>query len=196
MKQVVLGSSSPRRKEIFDFFSIPFIQDVPNFDEESVVYKQNPIEYTKEITLGKAKALKEKYKDSILITADTMVFLDDKALGKPGNEIEMYVMLQALSGRTHSVITSLCVSENDAFYTGFEETKVTCNELDLHQIGRYIEAHHLLDKAGSYACQNSGSLLIKQIQGCYYNVMGLPINLLASLLKQVGIDIWDHLKEF
>ncbi len=196
MKELVLGSSSPRRKEILEFFDIPFIQDSPNFDEDSIKYENDPIEYTKIIAHQKARVLKEKYPDSVLITGDTMVFCDDKALGKPQNEIEMYLMLQNLSGRTHTVITSLCISENESYFEGYEETKVVCNELDIHQIGRYIEAHHLLDKAGSYACQKSGSLLIKEIQGCYYNVMGLPVNLLAKLLKKVQIDLWDHLKEF
>lgn len=196
MHKIILGSTSPRRKEIMDFFSLPFMQVASPFDESTVPYKKDPIAYVCELAQEKAKALKTNYPDSVILTADTMVFIDGELLGKPKDEQEVMKMLSNISGRWHSVFTAIAVTTPKATFCEAEETKVHCNTLSMEDIHRYMRAHSLTDKAGSYAIQKSGSMLVKEIEGCYYNVMGLPINTLRKLLSKAGIDLWDYLKPF
>ena len=196
MHKIILGSTSPRRKEIMNFFSLPFTQVSSPFDESQVPYLKDPIAYVCKLAEEKAKALKDAYHDSIILTADTMVFIDGELLGKPKDEKETVEMLTKLSGRWHSVFTAVAVTTQATTFCEAEETKVHCNTLSIDDIHRYMRAHSLTDKAGAYAIQKSGSMLVKEINGCYYNVMGLPINTVRKLLFKAGIDLWDYLKPF
>jgi septum formation protein len=196
LMELILASTSPRRKEIMNYFSFPFRQMSPEFDEESIPYKNDPQRYVEELALAKAKSARQKEPDALLISADTVVSLDNKILGKPKDENELFAMLQALSGRRHSVWTGVAASNKEAYFVESEETVVVCNTLTPDELHRYVRSHALYDKAGGYAIQKSGSVLVKSIQGCYYNVCGLPINALIKVMRQVGIDLWDYLKEF
>ena len=195
MKEILLGSHSPRRKEILGYFSLPFKSIASGFDEESIPYAGDAVKLAEALALGKAKALANEHKNETIITADTVVAIDGITLGKPSNENESRKMLECLCGRWHSVITAVVAYKNADFFLEVEETKVLCNSLTPDELHRYMRAHGLFDKAGSYAIQRSGSILVRRIEGCYYNVMGLPINGLRRALKQVGIDLWDYLKE-
>jgi septum formation protein len=195
-EELVLGSTSPRRKEIMQFFSYPFKQVAPSFDEAIIPFTGDPTEYVTTLAQGKARSLEAPFPDSIIVTCDTIVFIDNEVLGKPKDEKEAFRMLAKLSGRWHSVFTAIAVLKHNRLLSAVSETKVHCNTLSQEDIHRYYRAHSLADKAGSYAIQRSGSLLVKEIVGCYYNVMGLPIDTLRSLLQQVGIDLWDYLKPF
>lgn len=194
--ELILGSTSPRRKEIMQFFSYPFRQVAPPFDEHTVQFTGDPQKHVVVIAEGKAHSLKPAFPDAIILTCDTIVFIDNEVLGKPKSEHEAFTMLSQLSGRWHSVFTAITALRHNEHISAVTETKVHCNVLSPEDIHRYYRAHTLNDKAGSYAIQKSGSLLVKEIIGCYYNVMGLPINTLRNVLQQVGIDLWDYLKPF
>lgn len=193
---LILGSSSPRRKEILSFFSYPFQQASPPFDEESVPFVGDPVSYVTTLALEKGHSLKKAYPHDVILTADTIVFIEGDVLGKPKTEQEMVAMLTRLSSRWHSVFTAVAVTSPKVVVTEYEETRVLFNTLTPSDIHRYMRGHSLLDKAGAYAIQSSGSLIVNRIEGCYYNVMGLPVNTLRKVLEQADIDLWNHLKAF
>lgn len=191
--QLILGSESQRRVEILKFFSLPFEQISSHFDEAAVPYLKDPGAHATLLAEGKAKALAKLYPEAIILTADTVVSLEGKLFGKPENELKAFESLKELAGKWHSVYTAVAIWKGGNLLQGVEETKVLMNPLTDAQIRNYLKALHWADKAGGYAIQLAGSLLVRGIQGCYYNVMGLPVNTLAELLKKIGIDLWDHL---
>lgn len=190
---IILGSQSPRRKEILGYFSLPFIQVPSHFDEDSIPFTGDPIAYATLLSTNKAKILSEKYPDAVVITADTVVYKNPKIYGKPKDEEDGVAILSELVGQWHSVFTSITVIKNGREFSKVEETKVLLNDLNESQIRHYLTSLECLDKAGAFAIQMSGGLIVKKIEGCYYNVMGLPINTLHELLKLVGIELWDYL---
>lgn len=190
---VVLGSQSPRRKEILSFFSLPFEQVSPDFDEEAVPFSGDPSAFVNVLSNGKANSLKGRFPESIIITADTILFKDGKIYGKPKSTEEGHQILRELSGNWHSVFTGVTVRKGDEQYWGFEETEVLFHTLTSEQIHCYHERLHCGDKAGGYTVQQAGSLVVKSIKGCYYNAVGLPIHTLKELLAKVGVDLWNFL---
>lgn len=197
MKQqmkLILGSTSPRRKEIMEFFSYPFVQASSDFDESKVAFLGDPKAYVETLALEKAHALKKQFPNDLILTADTEVYFEGKCLGKPKDEKDAVSMLSGLSGRWHSVYTGVSVLSPHLSLCEAELTEVECASLTPDEIHRYLRALHLYDKAGAYAIQKAGSLIIKQIKGCPYNVMGLPLNTLKKLLLSAGIDLFDYIK--
>lgn len=190
---IVLGSQSPRRKEILDFFKLPFSVCSSDFDESSVVFDGSPEAYVKTQAKEKAFSLKELHKNDLIITADTTVHFNKKLFQKPLDEKEAFAFLKELSGNTHEVYTGVAVLYQGELLTEVAMTKVTFHRIDTTQIQNYIKAINPLDKAGAYAIQGLGSLIVSKIEGCYYNVMGLPIHSLCVLLKKVGIDLWAYI---
>ncbi len=193
MLPIILGSQSPRRKEILEHFSLPFIQIPSNFDESQIEYTGNPRDYAISLSREKARTLSTQYPDSTILTADTIVCLHDKLYGKPVNEKEAFRFLSELSGHTHLVITAITLKTADQEYSDAEETQVLFNPLSEKEIAHYLKNVEWHDKAGGYAIQNAGAILVNRIEGCYYNVMGLPINTLRRLLSKVNIHLWDYL---
>lgn len=192
---LILGSQSPRRREILNFFNLPFHQVSPSFDESSVPFKGDPEQYVQQLAKEKALSIAQQLPPSIILTADTIVYKEGKVFGKPSGEEEAFNYLKELSGEWHSVFTGLALYHyNNQMLHTVEETKVLCNELNEDQIHTYYRSLPWADKAGGYMIQGAGSLIVRRIEGCYYNVMGLPVNALCSLLQQVGIDLWQHLK--
>ena len=192
--KLILGSQSPRRKEILNYFDLSFTQIVSNFDEESIPFKNNPQEYVKTLAICKARVLKEDYPDSVILTADTIVYKEGKIYGKPKDENQAYQFLKELEGSWHSVFTGVALVDGSKEFQAFEETKVQFHKLSDEQIITYHRCLPSQDKAGGYLIQGAGGLIVKSIEGCYYNVVGLPLTSLSLLLKQVGIDLWSHLK--
>ena len=190
---VILGSTSPRRKEILGYFDLPFTQVKPDFDEEAIPFDGNPLEFVKILSQGKAQSLKKKYPHDIIITADTIVYCNGKIYGKAQNEEESFKALSELAGTWNSVFTGVTVIKSDKILYGVEETKVLLNKLTPQQIKSYQSKIHLADKAG-YAAQGAAGVIVERIEGSNDNVLGLPVNTLHRLLLQVGIDLWDHLK--
>jgi septum formation protein len=191
--RLILGSQSPRRKEILSYFSIPFQQATSAFDENSVLFHGQPEAYACAIAKGKADALHAKYPDKVILTADTVVFCKGKIYGKPNNESEAYQFFSELVGTWHTVFTGVVVRYEDKEYIKGEATRVLFNDLTPDQIKHYLSRVEWADKAGGYAIQAVGGLIVSRIDGCYYNVMGLPINTVHTLLNQVGINLWNYI---
>lgn len=192
--QLILGSQSPRRLEILNYFNIPFKQVSPDFDEDAIPFKNNPEEYVKILSKGKADSLSHQYPSSIILTADTIVYRNGKIYGKPRDEQQAFEFLKELVGKWHSVFTGLTILSQGKYHQAVEETRVLFEPLTDEQIKAYHQALHFADKAGGYMIQGAGGVIVKRIEGCYYNVVGLPVNALYTLLKDTGIDLWGHLK--
>ena len=194
MLRYILGSASPRRKEILDQFTLPFEQAASGFDEESIPFNGQPESYACALSSAKAAALQSKYPHALILTADTVVWKNKKIFGKPKDRADAFRILKELSGGWHSVFTGLTISHDNRLIHRFEETRVLFNDLNDEQIERYLDKLHWADKAGSYAIQSSGGMVVRKIDGCYYNVLGLPINTLRELLAQCGIDLWKYIR--
>lgn len=194
MTPLILGSQSLRRKEIFNFFSIPFVQIPSEFDEDSVHFSGDPVRYAKELSLKKAETLSSQYPGEIILTADTVVFFEGSIYNKPKDEADAFAMLRAFSGKWQQVFTAVTVQKDNEIYSDCEETKILFNPLTDEQIRQFHSSCPYMDKAGAYAIQRSGSILVARIEGCYYNVMGLPVNTVNQLLQHFGIHLWNHLK--
>ena len=181
--KIILASQSPRRAEILRMIGVSFKVEPSNINEEiNQKIKQNEIP----INLSKAKAEKisHKYPDKIIIGADTVVVYNKKIFGKPKDKNESKKMLKALSGNCHEVITGVTImNEKLGIVKTFSETtKVFVQKIPTKQIEFYVNNYNTLDKAGSYGIQEWFSVWIKKIDGCYYNVMGLPVSKLYRYL--------------
>ena len=193
--KLILGSQSPRRKDILEYFNLPFVQVPSAFDEKSVSFDGDPKKYVQTLAEKKGEDLKSRFSSSAILTADTIVFLDGKVYNKPESIAEAFSMLKSLSGSWHSVFTAVSLSGTTVF-TEIEETKVLFNPLKDSEIESYLKNCHFMDKSGSYTIQQAGGLLVDQIVGCYYNVLGLPIAATRKVLLHAGIDLWQYLKTF
>lgn len=184
----VLASGSERRQELLHRIVDEFNIIVSDFDEDKILFKGNVDEYVVDLAKGKALSVKESLKEeAIIIAGDTVVVLDDKILGKPNNEEDAYNMLKQLSGRTHRVYSGLVVInmynnkiEQESLYTEVKFSNLTEEEIE-----SYIKTGEPLDKAGAYGIQGYGGVFTEGINGCYYNVVGLPLNLLNKMLRKV-----------
>lgn len=191
MKPIILASGSPRRREILAFFDLPFEQRSPSFDEESLPFTGDPVVYVKALSEGKSASVSSS-ESEIVITADTIVFKDGKVYPKPANEKILRRYLRELQGDWHSVFTAVTLRKGAESHTNVEETRVEFNALTDDQVHHYCQRIHWGDKAGGYAIQMGGGLVVKRIDGCYYNVMGFPINTLHDLFNRVGIELWEY----
>lgn len=182
---VYLASKSPRRKKLLKLLINDFKILNLNYDENFIDH-ENPAKTVKRLSLEKLAAAKKQVKKGIIITADTIVVINRRILGKPDSMKEATDMLKKLSGRTHTVYTGFSIfnSEKDTTRTNYEKTEVTFRKLDLSEIKEYVKTGSSLDKAGAYGIQDDiGAVFIKRIEGCYYNVVGLPLSKLYQTLK-------------
>lgn len=184
---IILGSQSPRRKELLSGLDLEFTTKIIPGLEESYPNTLKGEEIPIYLAEQKANAYDLKNND-LLITADTIVWLNDKVYGKPMNEEDAKNMLRALSGQTHDVITGVCVRTNKTNISFASTTKVTFATLSEEEINHYINKYHPMDKAGSYGVQEwIGYIGVEHIEGSYYNVMGLPIQRLYQTLKGLNV---------
>ena len=193
MFQLVLGSQSPRRKEILSYFSLPFDQATPTFNEESLPFNGEPEEYVCVLSKGKADSLAPVYPKAALLTADSIVYRNGKVYGKPKDRDEAFQTLKELQGEWHSVFTGVTLRHEQREFHKAEETRVLFNPLTDEQIRLYHSRTTWSDKAGGYGAQMGGGLIVQKIDGCFYNVMGLPINAVKELFMHIGIDLWHYL---
>lgn len=173
-KLLRLASKSPRRIELLEKLGFVF-EVTPAVKDEIVPKNICTSDVVKEIAKCKAVEVYNKYPDDVIISADTIVVFNEKILGKPKDEQDAFRMLKMLSGGVHSVFTGVCIINNDDIDTFAEETKVEFYPLSDEEIARYIATGEPMDKAGAYGIQGKGSVLVKKIDGDYFNVMGLPV---------------------
>lgn len=190
MKRIVLASASPRRKELLEQIGLRFEVEPAGYDEETTS-ASDPHETARELSLGKARAAAQKRRDAIIIAADTLVVLGDRILGKPRTSAEAREMLRALNGRTHSVITGFAIldAETGKVHSRSVETKVWMRKLTLKEIDAYVRTKEPLDKAGGYAIQGRGAVLVEKIEGDFPNVVGLPLSALAHALRELDVEV-------
>lgn len=184
IKNIILASQSPRRRELMLLLNMPFSSENPQIDEiiDPSLFLTKAIE---KIALDKALDVFKRHPQSIVIGSDTVVVLDDHVLGKPNDDQDAIRMLKLLSGKTHKVITGVCILSEKEKIVFNSIAKVTFYPLDEALIKSYVSTSLPLDKAGAYGIQDKGALFIKSIEGDYYTIMGLPIAELNRRLKMM-----------
>lgn len=186
---IILASASPRRKELLSLLGIDFKVAVAQIDE-SIDCRLPAEEEIKRLSYEKAKAAAAKaLHGDIIIAADTAVVSGDNVFGKPADENEAFLMLKTLSGETHTVITGVTVLKGDKADTRAAVTKVTFRELSDAEINAYIATGDPFDKAGGYAIQGVSCVFVTGISGDHFNVYGLPVSMLAQMLRDAGVKI-------
>lgn len=180
--RIILASGSPRRQAFFKDLNIDFEIDVRKVDESYPSHLKG-LEITDHIAKIKANAFSDLNEKDILITSDTLVWLNGEALGKPKDYEDAVRILKSLSGQMHEVITSICFTSKNFQKIEHDTTKVWFKELTDEEIDYYINTYQPFDKAGSYGIQEwIGYIGVEKIEGCYFNVMGLPIRLVYKML--------------
>ena len=190
MKKIILASASPRRKQLLEQIGLKFEVDPSDYDEK-IEPGLGPRELAKKISRGKAETVARRHKNAIVIGADTFIVLGNRILGKPHTADEARKMLEAISGKPHLVITGFCVIGSDTGKTisGSAETIVFVKKLTPKEIDAYVKSGEPLDKAGAYAIQGLGAVIVERIEGDYFNVIGLPLSALAEALQEFGIKV-------
>jgi septum formation protein len=185
-----LASASPRRRELLEKIGLVFKVDPSDYPEDlNSILK--PEELVMKISQNKARAVASKYPDALIIAGDTVGVIGKHIVGKPHTGPEAIAMLKFLSGRSHRVITGLSVmdSKSGKIVSRTVQTRVYFRKLTESEVRRYVATGEPLDKAGAYAIQGLGSLLVEKINGDYYNVMGLPLNVLSQILQEFAVKL-------
>ena len=185
--RVVLASNSPRRKELLSGLGIVYEVKTLSDIDESFPANMAGVEIPVYIARAKSDAYRANMEeDELIITADTIVWLDGEVMGKPCNQEDARRMLRALSGKTHQVITGVCLTTIQSQHAFSTVTDVTFCQLSEEEIDYYVDRYHPMDKAGSYGIQEwIGFVGVESISGSYFNVMGLPIQRLYTELKKL-----------
>jgi septum formation protein len=187
-KPLVLASQSPRRRLLLEQLGLPFSVIPADIDELSLPLDMIPSEYVKALASSKAQAVAEKLgnESAIVLGADTIVVIDGNILNKPLHPEEAYSMLRSLSGRTHYVYTGISIMQVPLMktITSYQMTEVTFRILEDDEIYAYIATGSPMDKAGAYGIQEDfGAVFVQKIVGCYYNIVGLPLEMIYGILR-------------
>ncbi|WP_436516202.1 Maf family protein [Ekhidna sp. To15] len=180
---LILASKSPRRKQLMKAAGFEFVVKTIDF-EETFDEEMDVMKVAEYLAIEKNKAHREAFEHGTIVTSDTVVIFNDRILGKPTNETEARSVLSLLSGKIHQVISGVCISDEQKQVSFSNITEVKFRELDEDEINHYINTEPPLDKAGSYGIQDwIGLIGVEWIKGSYYNVVGLPVDELYSVLK-------------
>lgn len=187
--KLILASASPRRAELLQKIGVSF-EVIPSKVREVIVQPTDPLEYVLKIAEEKAKYVAKMVKEGVVLGADTIVILDKTVLGKPKGDEGAFQILKSLEGRWHEVVTALFLIRvpEGRKVSGWEVTRVKFRPLFPEEIEAYIKTGEPFDKAGGYGIQGYGALLVERIEGCFYNVMGLPLVKLIKLLKGLEVE--------
>ena len=185
---LILASQSPRRRELLGLTGLDFTVRVADIDE-TMWPEKAPFDEVARVSRLKALAV-ERCPEDVVIAADTIVVCQGQVLGKPRDEEDAFRILSLLSGRHHEVMTGMTVLRGDEAVTHTEVTKIYFRELSPAEIRAYIASGEPMDKAGAYGIQGGAALFADQMDGDYYNVMGLPVCRLAMILRSLGLPIW------
>ena len=187
LPKIILASGSPRRAEILSSVGWEFTKDIPDIDE-SELPGETPEAYVQRLAKTKGKTVAARHSGETVLAADTTVVIDGAIIGKPIDLADARRMLKLLSGRRHDVLTGVALVKNGTAQVAMQRTGVKFAELTDAEINFLAEMGDPLDKAGAYAVQAQAALFIEGIEGDYWNVVGLPINLVYELLKKAGFD--------
>lgn len=190
IRTIILASASPRRKEILEKTGLKFKVDKSDYKEKTALGLQSH-KLARFLSREKARHVARRHRNALVIAADTIVVLRGKLFGKPRNEEQAKEMLKALSGKVHSVITGFTIIDTAGKkeISRSIESKVFFKRLSDDEIETYIRSGEPLDKAGAYGVQGLGAVIVKRIEGDFFNVMGLPLNALAESLKKFGVNV-------
>ncbi len=186
---ILLASTSPRRRELLAQIGVSFKTVVADIDETPLP-NEDPLDFVIRLAREKAKAGQAHNPDQIpVLGADTIVVVDNEVLGKPRDRKHAITMLQRLSGRTHRVLSSVCLDTDKKQRCQLSESQVHFRPMSEDEIIAYWQTGEPADKAGAYAIQGKGAIFVKRIEGSYSGVMGLPLFETANLLQQAGIQL-------
>ncbi len=190
MAGIILASASPRRRELLEKLGVPELVVRPARGEERMPDTDDPAEIVRTLSRQKAEEVARTAEgDDVVVAADTIVWLDGEALGKPKDEEDAKAMLRRLSGRTHSVFTGVCVLCGGTLLSEAEESRVCFRPMSEKEIASYVASGEPMDKAGAYGAQGLAGLFVRRIEGSFSNVMGLPLCRLGNMLKKVGVEL-------
>lgn len=183
----ILGSASPRRVGILEGLGLDFVVDPSGIPEDPLDGEAAPAHVTR-LALAKAVEVAGRYERGTVLGADTIVVLGGRLLGKPGGADEAERMLRAIRGRWHEVVTGVAAvrASDGASAVGSERTRVLVRDLTDAEVRAYVEGGEPLDKAGSYAIQGCGSAVVERVEGCFYNVVGLPVVRMCRVLEALA----------
>jgi septum formation protein len=190
MKAIILASASPRRRDILNKTGLKFTVDASCY-EEKFNSELGPRGLARFLSLQKAQSVATRHRNALIIAADTFIFFKGEVLGKPHTKEEALRMLKRLNGGVHTVITGFTIIDTKSRrkMSRSAETKVYFRRLTMKEIESYVASGEPLDKAGGYAIQGLGAVLVRKIEGDFFNVVGLPLNMVIQSLKEFGVDI-------
>ncbi len=188
--KVILASSSPRRKELLKLIGLEPEVIEPKIGE-FIKPEEKISDFLKRLTILKGNSVYiNEYFNSIIISSDTIVLLKNKIIGKPRDREDAFCILKSLSKNVHEVWTGVSIIYKGKTYFDYAKTKVFFEEITDDEINYYLDNEDYMDKAGAYAIQGKASVFVKKIDGCFFNVMGFPLNLFFNMLKNIGINIY------
>jgi septum formation protein len=187
----ILASASPRRSELLKGLGLQFLTDPSGIDEPPRNTHESPSKYAVRLARLKAREVAQRHKSGRVLSADTIVVLNSRILGKPASRAEARLMIQQLSGRWHEVITGICLidSAQQQQHSTYGRTRVHFRHLSTAEINWYLNTLEYKDKAGAYGVQGYASLFIDRIEGCYFNIVGFPISAFERLCQKTGINL-------
>ncbi len=187
---IILASSSPRRKELLKLLGIEPRIMIPEVDEG--IKPGEPIEnFIRRVATAKGRAVySDNYYHTPIISADTIVLCEKKLIGKPQTRAEAFEFLKILSNNVHDVLTGVSILYRGTSHYDLARTRVEFTGISDEELTYYLDNENYMDKAGAYAIQGKASVFVKRIDGCYFNVMGFPLNLFYTMLKKIGINIY------
>ena len=191
--KLILASGSPRRKKLLKRLNYNFNVIIPSVDESLIKTDIKPEEYCTSLAIKKAQKISQNNPNALVIGADTIVTLENQILGKPDSKLNAINMLNFLSGKTHRVLTGICLiwSIKKIKHVFFETTFVSFKALDKREIEYYIKNYTPYDKAGSYGIQDWSAIFVNEIKGCYDNVVGFPLSRFYMELKNLNINLLE-----
>jgi septum formation protein len=194
LKEIILASASPRRQQLLNQIGVKF-QVVPSTIDEIMDNSMEPSQVAMSLASQKCEDVVSRIdRDCIVIAADTIVIRGNRMLGKPESEEDAFEMLKSLNGQWHEVITGICLHRtcDGRVIRSYESTKVKMAERTDDFLRSYINTREPFDKAGAYGIQGYGSLIVEKIDGCYFNVMGLPVYKLSLVLNELGYRLLEE----
>ena len=186
--RLILASASPRRRELLANLNLDF-EVVPADVDESFTSEDNPFDLVRRLSVAKAEAVAQNHPDALVLAADTVVVYRDEIIGKPKTAEENLDYLTRLSGRTHAVFTGHALVSGDKRAERVVQTAVRFRKLSDGEIERYVATGEGMDKAGGYAIQGYGSALVREVRGCYFNVVGLSVPNVVELAQSFGLQL-------